>query len=117
MCFSVVNRSSFVNCKEKWHSELVHHLGDSLPPFMLIGTKSDLRDDPKTLEDVKRKGETVVSEAEGKALAKQIGAVKYLECSAMANIGVKEVFDEVIKTHLFPPQKTVQKKKKDCVLL
>ena len=42
------------------------------------------------------------------------GLVKYLECSALTQRGLKTVFDEAIRAVLCPPPK---KKKKKCSLL
>ena len=49
-------------------------------------------------------------------MAKAVGAVKYLECSALTQKGLKTVFDEAIRGVLCPP---VNKKPKSgpCALL
>lgn len=41
----------------------------------------------------------------GETLSKHIKAVKYLECSAKAQSGLKMVFDEAIKAVLEKPEK------------
>ena len=99
--FSVVNPSSFENVKSKWVPELREHAANV--PIILVGTKLDLREDPEMLKKLQAKGLNPITKEQGEALAKEIGAVCYAECSARTQKGLKEVFDEAIKAVLFPP--------------
>ena len=80
-----------------------------------MGTKLDLRDDKETIEKLKEKRLAPITYPQGLQMQKEIGAVKYLECSALTQKGLKTVFDEAIRAVL-QPQK-VQKKKTRCTLL
>ncbi len=53
---------------------------------------------------------------QGMAKAKQINAVKYLECSALTQKGLKNVFDEAIRA-VIAPAVAPKKKKGGCQLL
>ncbi len=48
VCFSVVNPTSLKNVKEKWVPEVRHHCPRA--HIILVGTKTDLRQDKKTLQ-------------------------------------------------------------------
>ena len=52
---------------------------------------------------------------QGLSMAKDVGAVKYLECSALTQRGLKQVFDEAIRAVLCPAQKP--RKARHCNLL
>jgi Ras-related C3 botulinum toxin substrate 1 len=97
LCFSVISETSFKNVKTKWWPEVTHHCPTD---NILVGTKVDLRDDPAFLESLKEKGLSPVSAAQGEQLAAEIKAVKYMECSALSQKGLKEVFDFAIKNVL-----------------
>jgi len=86
LCFSVVDRTSFENVKNKWYQEIKQHIGSSKPLFQIVGTKADLR----------QSAENPITPAEGKGLAQQLGAIGYVECSAIKCEGVKDVFDNSI---------------------
>ena len=94
ICFSVDSPDSLECVKFKWCPEVLY-FGQGLP-FVLVGLKVDLRDDPATLRDLARKKRTPVTYEQGVQMAEEIGAFKYVECSAKTHIGVKEVFDAAI---------------------
>ena len=52
---------------------------------------------------------------QGLSMAKDVGAVKYLECSALTQKGLKTVFDEAIRAVLCPVPKI--KKTRRCKVL
>ena len=112
ICFSLISRASFENVKAKWFPEITHHCGES--PILLVGTKLDLREDKDTVEKLRGKGVTPIAYQEGLQLLKDIRGVKYLECSALTQKGLKTVFDESIRAVL-SPKKLPNKHK--CTLL
>ena len=59
-----------------------------------MGTQVDLRDDPQVMEKLQRQKQRPVAPEQGERLARELGAVKYVECSALTQKGLKNVFDE-----------------------
>ncbi|KAJ3120549.1 Rho GTPase protein rac1 [Nowakowskiella sp. JEL0407] len=114
ICFSLVSPPSFENVRTKWYPEISHHAPNT--PIILVGTKLDLREDRETIEKLREKRMTVITYPQGLQMAKEIGGKKYLECSALTQKGLKNVFDEAIRAVMCPdiPQKTKSKK---CRLL
>jgi len=112
VCFSVVSPSSFENVKEKWVPEITHHCQKT--PFLLVGTQIDLRDDGGVIEKLAKNRQKPIMNEVAEKLAKELRAVKYVECSALTQKGLKNVFDEAILAALEPPEPP---KKKKCVLL
>ncbi|GAB5361309.1 hypothetical protein AAMO2058_000702400 [Amorphochlora amoebiformis] len=112
IAFSIISPSSFDNVKSKWFPEIQHHCPGT--PIILVGTKSDLRQDEGMKQKLSSKGISMVSPEMAESRAKEIGAVKYLECSALTQEGLKTVFDEAIRAAL-TPKKT--KKKGGCVII
>ena len=93
LCFSVVSPTSFHNLREKWLPEIKNHCNKA--PIILIGTQCDLRNDVKILIELAHYNERPVTEGEAKTLAHRIGA-EYIECSALTQKNLKEVFDSAI---------------------
>uniref|UniRef100_A0A8C4NJJ3 Rac family small GTPase 3a n=1 Tax=Eptatretus burgeri TaxID=7764 RepID=A0A8C4NJJ3_EPTBU len=98
---------------QTWYPEVRHHCPNT--PIILVGTKLDLRDDKETIERLRDKKLSPISYPQGLQMAKEIGAVKYLECSALTQRGLKTVFDEAIRAVLCPPPQ--KKRRKACMLL
>jgi len=92
--------TSFSNVRTKWWPEVTHHCPTA--KILLVGTKLDLREDPEKLESLKEKGLAPITPEQGADMAKEIKAVKYMECSALTQRGLKEVFDESIRAVMVP---------------
>lgn len=105
--------ASFENISKKWYPEVRHHCPST--PIILVGTKLDLRDNKDTTEELKKKNQTPISYHQGLAVAEDIRAVEYLECSAFTQMGLKTVFDEAVRAALDPP--LVKKRKRKCLIL
>ena len=97
VCFSVTSPASFENVKEKWFPEVHHHCPGV--PCLIVGTQVDLRDDSQVMEKLQRQKQRPVAPEQGERLARELGAVKYVECSALTQKGLKNVFDEA-SSHL-----------------
>ncbi|KAI1237903.1 hypothetical protein IHE44_0013995 [Lamprotornis superbus] len=94
VCFSVVNPSSFQNITEKWIPEIRTH--NPRAPVLLVGTQADLRDDVNVLISLDRYHVKPVPRPQAEGLADKIRAEAYLECSALTQKNLKEVFDMAI---------------------
>merc|ERR1711879_859202 len=109
VCFSVVSNPSFKNVKLKWIPEINHHAPGV--PIILVGTKADLRNDAETQAPLRAKNLSPVAQGE---IEQMVNEVKYIECSALTQEGLKNVFDEAIRAALYKPN---SKKKKKCTIL
>lgn len=113
ICFCITSPPSYENIKLKWYPEVSQHCPNV--PILLVGTKKDLRDDPEVLTKLKEKNMSPITQQQGTALARQIQASKYIECSALNQDGVSEVFTEAVRIYLNPTPAAPKKPK--CVLL
>ena len=69
----------------QWIPEITHHRPKT--PFLLVGTRVDLRDDAETIEKLSQKEQKVITPEMGEKLAREMKAVKYVECSALTQVG------------------------------
>ena len=119
--FSLMSRQSFEHVRAKWSPELKHYQPGV--PLVLVGTKLDQRDDQETVAKLCARSNdpptTPITFEEGLSMSREIGAVKYLECSFGNSKftktddrpryvegletryveGLKTVFDEAIRTY------------------
>ena len=57
----------------------------------MTGTKIDLREDKEALQALAESGQSPIKREQGQKLSNKIRAVKYLECSALTQRGLKQV--------------------------
>jgi len=91
LCFSVASRTTFDSISSKWAPEVRHYLPRT--PTILVGLKTDVRDDDKAPRGVDF---DPVKKDEGEELAKKIGASLYMESSAKKEIGVSDIFEKAM---------------------
>lgn len=132
LCFSVDSRDSLANVQHKWVGEIADHCENV--KLVLVALKCDLRNSDNDtnaitpgliqqqrthqsgsdLENINRnldgninsgKNNDYITYEEGLAMAKKIGALRYLECSAKLNKGVNEAFTEAARVVLTDEQK------------
>lgn len=72
----------------QWVPEISHHCPRT--PFLLVGTQVDLRDDSNTLEKLAKNKQRALSCESGEKLARELKAVKYVECSALTQVRRKK---------------------------
>ncbi|PGH15279.1 hypothetical protein AJ80_05632 [Polytolypa hystricis UAMH7299] len=106
LCFSVDSKDSLENVESKWKGEIAEHCAGA--KLVLVALKCDLREDsPDEKDDTTNNtsddaptSSQIVSYQQGLEVAKRIGALRYLECSAMKNRGVNEAFTEAARVAL-----------------
>ena len=81
----------------------------------IIGTKTDLREDKDAVGMLSEQGLQPVKREQGLKLASKIRAIKYLECSALTQKGLKQVFEEAVRAVLRP--EPVRRRQKKCSIM
>ena len=115
VCYSVMNPTSFENVRAKWAPEVRHYCPNT--PLLLVGTKVDLRSSKEALEQLKAKFKSEPIDAkQAEGMAKEIEAMKALECSAAIQQGLTEVFHDAVRIAL-NSKKNPHKSSKKCSLL
>ena len=115
ICFSIISPPSFDNVKSKWVPEITHHASNT--PFLLVGTKLDLRSDSEVMNKLAQNNMAPISNQQGLNMATDICAAKYLECSALTQQGLKNVFDEAIRCVLTKQATKKVKNDKKCTIV
>ncbi|KAI8872406.1 GTP-binding protein of the rho subfamily of ras-like protein [Ramicandelaber brevisporus] len=96
ICYGIDMPDSLENVKTKWIAEVKHFCPTA--PILLVGCKRDLRMDMNVIMELRRSGYAgTVQWKEGEDMARAIGALRYMECSAKYNDGVTDVFEEAAR--------------------
>ena len=113
VCYSVVQPSSFDNVKDKWIYELRQHCPEV--PMILVGMKIDLRDDRDTIEKLKEHNLSPITYEMGFKLARDLGFNKFMECSALTQKGLKDVFEAAIRLVILKTKSTFCQRLVPCI--
>ncbi|KAM4709302.1 rho-related GTP-binding protein RhoH isoform 1-T2 [Discoglossus pictus] len=102
LCFSVANHASFLNVRNKWISEVRQHLPHI--PVLVVATQTDQR-------EIEHMRLPCINSVDGKQLAQDVRAKGYMECSALSNRGVQQVFECAVRTAVNQAKKRARRKR------
>ncbi|CAL9702982.1 unnamed protein product [Knipowitschia caucasica] len=83
LCFDISRPDTVDGSLKKWKNEILDFCPSTR--ILLIGCKTDLRTDVCTLMELSNQKQTPLTYEQGAAMAKQLGAEAYLECSAFTS--------------------------------
>lgn len=115
ICFAITEKNSFRNVCDKWLPEL--KLNSNIEnnslftnfnklPILLVGTKSDLEG------TIPESDPNYITKNEIDKCVQDNGFMGYVECSAMTQVGVREIFEKAIDVVVFEPERLALKQKK-----
>ncbi|EJD39821.1 hypothetical protein AURDEDRAFT_116038 [Auricularia subglabra TFB-10046 SS5] len=96
IAFAIDTPDSLENVTVKWIEEVRSICGPQVP-VLLVGCKADLRPPPDAPPHIQAQ---YVSRADGEAVAAEIGARAYKECSALRIEGVDDVFEAATRASM-----------------
>uniref|UniRef100_A0A8C5RG52 Rho-related GTP-binding protein RhoF n=1 Tax=Laticauda laticaudata TaxID=8630 RepID=A0A8C5RG52_LATLA len=116
ICYDVTNPISFNNILTKWYPEANHFCKGI--PILLVGCKTDLRKDKVLLRKLHQNQLEPITYQKGEALARNLHAVAYFECSALYHENITDIFTEASKAALSRMKKEQQRQrlKRSCLL-
>jgi small GTP-binding protein len=112
VCFSLVSQTSLRNVVAKWGPELEQYCPGV--PKILVGTKCDLRCDTAFLQEMRVRGLEPVTTQQGQDVAKEIGAMSYVETSAFTQENLHHVFQEALAASSKKKLADQKKANQDC---
>jgi small GTP-binding protein len=114
ICFELSDSLSFIDYIKKWKDEISIHVPNA--PFMIVATKSEIRDDKKMMKEFDDAGEEIKSIEWYNEESKKIGAEAYIECSAKNLKNLTEVFNESIRIAIKHKTSSKITKSKGCII-
>ncbi|KAB0390027.1 hypothetical protein E2I00_019340, partial [Balaenoptera physalus] len=81
-----------------WYPEVNHFCKEV--PIIVVGCKTDLRKDKLLVKKLRKNKLEPVTYHRGQEMARAVGAVAYLECSALLQENVHTIFQEAAKVAL-----------------
>ncbi|NXF13009.1 RHOD protein, partial [Smithornis capensis] len=117
ICFDVTDPSSFDNIPTKWYPE-VNHFCQGVP-VLLVGCKTDLRQDQGMVQKLRDRRMEPISRQQGEAMARQVRAVSYMECSARYQDNIGNIFVTACSAAIGGTRRKQRSRRpwKGCVLL
>lgn len=111
LCFAIDDRKSFDLITTKWVPEVRGFSKDI--PIVLVGLRGDRRDDDASaVQQAIAMGNALLTKEDGEKLAQQIGAVRYMECSARGDPTTVDVVVNAAIGIAFAHLVSLQEKKK-----
>ena len=111
VCFSLVSPSSYESIKSQWIKEIREF--EPNKKIVLIGMKSDLRDDFSNNSDCEM---NPISTQEGQQLKMEINASDYVECSSLRQFNLNGVFESIAKVYL-ESKSPIKEKVSKCLIV
>eukprot|EP00094_Tigriopus_californicus_P008714 TCALIF_08399-PA protein Name:"Similar to RHO1 GTP-binding protein RHO1 (Ashbya gossypii (strain ATCC 10895 / CBS 109.51 / FGSC 9923 / NRRL Y-1056))" AED:0.04 eAED:0.04 QI:0/0.66/0.5/1/0.33/0.5/4/504/500 len=90
LCYKITDPISLRNVKSKWVPEIRRHARQCVP-IILCGCQSDMRTDPRTIDQLSKVGRGPVSQDQALGVCCDIGAVNFIETSSKSYEATKEV--------------------------
>ena len=116
ICFTRISSKSFKKIPSRWVPEINHHAPNSA--LVLIGCKFDLLSDTDVITKLRyRHFDSAVKYENSVQMAKNIGALTYIETSALTGEGNVSDFAEIItKCHAMFREIYPIKSEKKCII-
>ncbi|KAH8823751.1 Rac3 in complex with crib domain of P21-activated kinase 1 [Flagelloscypha sp. PMI_526] len=94
-CCSVVHHEGLEFVLDRLAPQARHHCPSVA--YLLVGTKADLTNDENELDRLRAARRGPIQREQGEAMARRVGAIGYMSCSAHSMDGVNEVFKAAVR--------------------